>query len=174
MLWRRKQQPTPVSLPGKSHGRRSLVGCSLCSHKRAGHGWAAEHARNRNWAHRPLSASPSIPQTPTAGFLHLLFFWPGMLFPSYPQDPISSSVSSCLCLNTPWLETHSEPALIKQITFLTLDMPCLAHIALSFSCQYPPCFLFINCLLPLKCKLQESSDLDVFTGIPGTKNSPLP
>ena len=27
--WRRKWQPTPVLLPGKSHGRRSLVGCRL-------------------------------------------------------------------------------------------------------------------------------------------------
>ena len=28
-LWRRRQwHPTPVHLPGKSHGRRSLVGCS--------------------------------------------------------------------------------------------------------------------------------------------------
>ena len=27
-LWRRKWHPTPVLLPGKSHGRRSLVGCS--------------------------------------------------------------------------------------------------------------------------------------------------
>ena len=29
-IWRRQWQPTPVLLPGKSHGRRSLVGCSLC------------------------------------------------------------------------------------------------------------------------------------------------
>ena len=28
-LWRRQWQPTPVLLPGKSHGRRSLVGWSL-------------------------------------------------------------------------------------------------------------------------------------------------
>ena len=28
MHWRRRWQPTPVPLPGKSHGRRSLVGCS--------------------------------------------------------------------------------------------------------------------------------------------------
>ena len=27
-LWRRQWQPTPVLLPGKSHGRRSLEGCS--------------------------------------------------------------------------------------------------------------------------------------------------
>jgi len=26
--WRRKQQPTPVFLPGEFHGQRSLVGCS--------------------------------------------------------------------------------------------------------------------------------------------------
>jgi len=26
--WRRKWQPTPVPLPGKSYGWRSLVGCS--------------------------------------------------------------------------------------------------------------------------------------------------
>ena len=26
--WRRKRQPTPVILPGKSHGRRSMVGYS--------------------------------------------------------------------------------------------------------------------------------------------------
>ena len=28
ILWRRKWQPTPVLLPGKSHGKRSLVGYS--------------------------------------------------------------------------------------------------------------------------------------------------
>ena len=28
VFWRRQWQPTPVLLPGKSHGRRSLVGCS--------------------------------------------------------------------------------------------------------------------------------------------------
>ena len=41
--WRRKWQPTPVFLPEKSHGQRSLEGCSpwLC---RVGHAWAAEHA----------------------------------------------------------------------------------------------------------------------------------
>ena len=31
--WRRKWQPTPVSLPGKSHGRRSLAGHSAWSLK---------------------------------------------------------------------------------------------------------------------------------------------
>ena len=33
ILWRRKWQPTPVFLPGKSHGQRSLVGYSPWGHK---------------------------------------------------------------------------------------------------------------------------------------------
>ena len=33
MHWRRKWQPTPVRLPGKSHGWRSLVGYSPRGHK---------------------------------------------------------------------------------------------------------------------------------------------
>ena len=32
----RKWQPTPVSLPGKSHGQRSLVGCSPWGRKELG------------------------------------------------------------------------------------------------------------------------------------------
>ena len=31
--WRRKWQPSPVSLPGKSHGQRNLVGYSPRGHK---------------------------------------------------------------------------------------------------------------------------------------------
>ena len=33
ILWRRKRQSTPVLLPGKSHGQRSLVGYSPWGHK---------------------------------------------------------------------------------------------------------------------------------------------
>ena len=31
--WKRQWHPTPVFLPGKSHGWRSLVGCSPWSHE---------------------------------------------------------------------------------------------------------------------------------------------
>ena len=31
--WRRQWHPTPVLFPGKSHGRRSLVGCSPWGHE---------------------------------------------------------------------------------------------------------------------------------------------
>ena len=36
MPWRRKGQSTPVSLSGKSHGQRSLVGCSPWGRKELG------------------------------------------------------------------------------------------------------------------------------------------
>ena len=37
MPWRRKWQPTPVFLAGKSHGQRTLVAYSPPGRKRAGH-----------------------------------------------------------------------------------------------------------------------------------------
>ena len=33
--WRRKRLPTPVFLPGESHGQRSLVGSSPRGHKQS-------------------------------------------------------------------------------------------------------------------------------------------
>ena len=38
-VWRRKWQPTPVSLPREFHGQRSLEDCSPWGHKRVEHDW---------------------------------------------------------------------------------------------------------------------------------------
>ena len=40
LVRRRQWHPTSVLLPGKSHGRRSLVGCSPLGSRRVGHDWA--------------------------------------------------------------------------------------------------------------------------------------
>ena len=42
MSWRRKWQPTPVFLPGESHGQRSLEGFSPQDWKRVGHDLATK------------------------------------------------------------------------------------------------------------------------------------
>ena len=42
ILWRRKWQPTPVLLPGKSHGWRSLGGCSP---------WGRKESDMTEWLH---------------------------------------------------------------------------------------------------------------------------
>ena len=43
--WRRAWQPTPVFLPGESHGQRSLAGCSPQSHIQSDRTEATYHAR---------------------------------------------------------------------------------------------------------------------------------
>ena len=45
---RRQWHPTPVLLPGKSHGRRSLVGCSP---------WGLEESDTTEWLHFHISLS---------------------------------------------------------------------------------------------------------------------
>ena len=42
-IWKRKWQPTPVFLLGKSHGQRRLAGYSPWGHQRVGHELATEH-----------------------------------------------------------------------------------------------------------------------------------
>ena len=44
ILWDGEWQPTPVFLPGKFHGQRSLVGYCPWGRKRAGHDWVTEHS----------------------------------------------------------------------------------------------------------------------------------
>ena len=52
LLWRRRQwQPTPVLLPGKSYGWRSLVGCSPWGH------WGSD---TTEWLHFHFSLSCSV------------------------------------------------------------------------------------------------------------------
>ena len=44
--WRRKWQPIPVFLTGKSHGLGSLMDCSPWGHKRVGHNFTIKHQAN--------------------------------------------------------------------------------------------------------------------------------
>ena len=44
---RRARQPTPVFLPGESHGQRSLMGYSPWSHKESGTAEATQHTHTR-------------------------------------------------------------------------------------------------------------------------------
>ena len=66
----RKWQPTPVFLPGKSHGHRSLVGCSLWGRRRAEHDLVTKQQQQgktvmmrkggRMWAPRIIPRTPRI------------------------------------------------------------------------------------------------------------------
>ena len=56
MHWRRKWQPTPVFLPGESHGQRSLAGYSPWGLK---HDWS--HLTHTDTTPRKLLKHPEIP-----------------------------------------------------------------------------------------------------------------
>ena len=59
--WRRKWQPTPVFLPGKSHGRRNLVGYCPWDCKRVRHWTTKQHwtlQLSRCLCHKNLSFVP--------------------------------------------------------------------------------------------------------------------
>ena len=64
MHWRRKWQPTPVFLPGESHGQSSLVGCRLWGHTESGHDWsdlaAAAAASSWNSQNKKHFLNPSV------------------------------------------------------------------------------------------------------------------
>ena len=66
--WRRKWPPTPVFLPGESHGQRSLEGCSPRGRREVDRTEAAEHTRNISVNHN-ISLSWSVPSV----FLCLLW-----------------------------------------------------------------------------------------------------
>ena len=75
--WRRKWLPTPVFLPGKSHGERSLVVCSPWGCKRIGHDldWTTKnYFMPWLWALAAWVASSALLPTPTSwGKLGKLF-----------------------------------------------------------------------------------------------------
>ena len=58
--WRRQWHPTPVLLSGKSHGRRSLVGCSPWGRLRVRHDWVTSFSLftftcwRRKWQPTPV------------------------------------------------------------------------------------------------------------------------
>ena len=91
--FRGKWQPTPASLPGKSHGQRNLAG-SHPKDCRVGYDWATKHACNRN----------------------LPFSWRGLL-PSFKENSLEGTclasiynvVSKCL-INKTWVWKSTNTA----------------------------------------------------------------
>jgi len=70
--WRRKWQPTPVFLPGESHGQRILADCSPWGH-RVGHGSTHTHIVYRVFVLSVLYIAVSIGQSqPPSVFFSIL------------------------------------------------------------------------------------------------------
>ena len=68
--WRKQWQPTPVLLPGKSHGRRSLVGCSPWGHEESDTTERLHfHALEKEMATHSSALAWRIPETGEPGGL---------------------------------------------------------------------------------------------------------
>ena len=61
--WRREWQPTPVFLPGESHGQRSLAGCSPWGHKESD---TTEQVSTHSTGPRSWPSYPCLIQAPAA------------------------------------------------------------------------------------------------------------
>ena len=99
MHWRRKWQPTPVFLPGESHGRGSLVGCI--------YGVAQSQTRLKQLSSSSSSSpggSDGKESACNAGDIRDADLIPGL------EDPLEEGMathSSILAWRIPWTE---EPA----------------------------------------------------------------
>ena len=90
--WRSKWKPTPVFLPGKSHGKRSLAGYNPWGHKRVGHNSATKHTHTYihdttrtfsiSWL-RKCRCTNSVPFSWSIQFAFTFF---------YPQAPVKTSI----------------------------------------------------------------------------------
>ena len=118
MPWRRAWQPTPVFLPGKSHGRRSLAGYGP-------QGWKGSD--RTEWAH---AGTQVIKQHPRAGTKsdHLLLFWPRQLCSLQLQ--LLRTGLGCVIQHHP----SSFPTLIlSRVIPFSFSISFHAHM-----CHFPP------------------------------------
>ena len=90
--WKRKWQPTPVSLPGESHGQRSLVSYSP---------WDCKESDTAEWLIQPKAEeAPAVLLSDYWSVLNSV--WSGPVpeaSPSYPRD--RSLETPCRC---PWAD----------------------------------------------------------------------
>ena len=87
--WRRKWQPTPVFLPGESHGRRSLVGYSP---------WGRKESYRTERLHFHFHFQPSAEKTFSSCVCYWLFSW--VLKDLWPYFFLSCLFSNCITLHT--------------------------------------------------------------------------
>ena len=92
IIWRRKWQPTPVLLPGKSHGQRSMVGHSP---------WGCKESDTTERLHFALTSlvAQTVKRLPAV--------WDTQVRPLGWEDPVEKEMathSSILAWKIPWTE----------------------------------------------------------------------
>ena len=121
MPWSRKWQPTPVFLPGKSHGERSPVGYSL---------WGPKESDN--WAHN-MSLKPCCPEcdpyTQSVNCLLLLCRELKELTSPWKPTPSLSTLLSSSCV----MVTSAEKGASAGTCILGSKVPVFSRIMFSLT-----------------------------------------
>ena len=121
----RKWQPTPVFLPGESHGQRSLVGYSPWDHKESDHDWWTFTYKGKLAGSRICSGVPLL--------RHLSPCFPLLTHGPYVQ-PLGSVVPSLAPIRQPlWSMALCLPRL-STLNLLYIKPPfwlCLCQIGLK-------------------------------------------
>ena len=133
--WRRKWQPTPVILPGKSHGYRSLVNCSP-------------------WGRKELGTTERL----TLTYLYSVQFSPSVV--SKSLWPHGLQHASPLC-PSPTLGVYSNSCPLNQWchpTILSSVVPFSSHLqSFPVSESFPMSQLFTSVAKELEFQLQHQS-----------------
>ena len=120
--WRKKWQPTPVFLPGKSQGQRRLAGYSPWGLKRVRHNWATK--QQPLGLGLPLSSKPQFPLLHLPSYSQEMIYFLKVKFPwNVLPDLLLTyhvyfySYSFSLPVNLKWIGTSSLFLLQKHLCF---------------------------------------------------------
>ena len=138
--WRRKWLPTPVCLPGKSHGQRSLVGYSPWGHKRIRHNLMTKQQHFYHGAGRSIfwKSPPNTAKSP----LHVISpDW-------FPRTPLAARKAQKQGSSTFW--PSGEWALLWHRRMRELVM---GRAASSVCCRSSiwSCFIAVSCFAFIIC-----------------------
>ena len=123
--WRREWLPTPIFLPGESHGQRRLVGSGPLGHKRVRHDWSdlahmnkTSKTINRTAAAKSLQSCPTLcdpidgspPGSHVPGILQARTLkWIDISFSNAWKWKVKvKSLSPVQLLATPWTAAHQD------------------------------------------------------------------
>ena len=99
--WRRKWQPTPVFLPGESHGQRSPTGYIPWGHKRVGHNLVTEQKHQTELGNQTSAKAKNIQfrtqQLYQPSLRHSLRITPFRV--TLSPDPLQEAGRAVICAN---------------------------------------------------------------------------
>ena len=161
--WRRAWQPTPVFLPGESHGQKSLEGCSPEGYKESDPTNATGHTCTRERPPNSVSSQAWPHPFPTciytSALLEFIFQLPGcsMLLPSGQECQHPTPPTPPLHLWSFLLIRRSKGHVFKLSPVPLLHMSCYnaSFSSSPFSVYTLTCVINEYLSPPLSCRLHE-------------------